>query len=1071
MWLNRIFVVSLLLFFLTSGFIAGQEKVQEGLFPIQHFEPEHYMNASPQNMDMLQDNRGVMYFANGQGVLVYDGHNWRLKRVDNETAVISLGQHKSGRIYVGAVGAMGFLEPNINGELEYHDLTKKLHDSLQNFKDVKYIHVIDDRVFFQTNQYLFEWNGEQFTHWRSAYGFHTSFVVNGFLLVNVPSKGLFWLRQGELVNVKGDRFPDKTTIFSFQEHPVKGYYLVAAGYGGVYKAGLKHSDNDLFIAIESHGVINQQLKDVFVYNLNCISDSRFTIGTWSNGMYIINDNDLVYQLPAANRLNNKTIYTQFVDQNKNLWVAHSDGLTHIDIQPQITYFDENMGIEGTIEDILRYENSVYLAGEHGLFSMFADERDAVKAKRQSFKLIKEFRGGALDLVTDSSDLWIAENTSVLKGDMKTGLTPVMTNCYPWALFQTQHYPNKIFVGLDNGISVLSKSANGQVAEKKLTGIKASVYNFCADGNGHVWAGSLQNGIFKLQPDENKGQTWDVEQFDTTQDLPPNSPAYVAYFDGDILIGTDKGLYTFNEKNKKFEPAIDYPDYLNHKKLLIHNLKTDQERLWATTFKNYTDLQIGYVKKTDSGYSWIDTPFKPISRGTIHAIYPDQKGVVWLGGTEGVYRYNENIKNDYNLPYQAIIRRVVANKDSVIFAGNYVDQDGKILLKQTNEWAPEISYDHNSLEFHFSAMNTEVASPQKYSFQLDGFDKRWSEWSTESTRYYTNLVEGDYVFKVKAQNIYGQESKVAIYRFSVAPPWYRTLFAYFTYLILLVVSVYLIVNFYTRYLRRVIRQKTREVVKQKKLVEEKNEAITDSIRYAQHIQKAMLPSVHLLEDTLEDYFILFKPRDIVSGDFYWFRNIGDYTVIVAADCTGHGVPGAFVSMLGMAFLNEITSTLNDISASDVLNKLRDQVIKSLRQEEKESMSREGMDLALYVIDKQNMKIEFAGANNPLVIVRNGEVIHIKGDRMPIGHYPRMRDFQRQVFEIQNGDMLYTFSDGYQDQFGGEKLTKFKIKRLKELFAEISNKPIAEQKQILDYTITSWMGDEPQLDDILVMGIRI
>jgi serine phosphatase RsbU (regulator of sigma subunit) len=248
-------------------------------------------------------------------------------------------------------------------------------------------------------------------------------------------------------------------------------------------------------------------------------------------------------------------------------------------------------------------------------------------------------------------------------------------------------------------------------------------------------------------------------------------------------------------------------------------------------------------------------------------------------------------------------------------------------------------------------------------------------------------------------------------------------------------------------------------------------IMGSIRYAQRIQNAILPQKSTFEALLPSHFVLFKPRNIVSGDFYYIREIGDKIILAAVDCTGHGVPGAFMSFIGYLGLNVLTVIVRITTANDILRQLHQGIRQILRQ--KETNSKDGMDVALVVIDKTKKTLAFAGAKNPLVYIQNGVLHHIKGDIFGIGGEQREmeRNYTLHEVDISVPTTLYLFSDGYQDQFGGEANKKFMSKRFRELLFEIHSKPMQEQKEILDKTIQDWMskGREPQTDDILVMGV--
>jgi serine phosphatase RsbU (regulator of sigma subunit)/Tfp pilus assembly protein PilF len=263
----------------------------------------------------------------------------------------------------------------------------------------------------------------------------------------------------------------------------------------------------------------------------------------------------------------------------------------------------------------------------------------------------------------------------------------------------------------------------------------------------------------------------------------------------------------------------------------------------------------------------------------------------------------------------------------------------------------------------------------------------------------------------------------------------------------------------------------EIKHQRDQIFQQKQEITDSIHYASRIQNALLPPEKLL-GKLSDHFILYKPRDIVSGDYYWMTQKDGKTVILAADCTGHGVPGAFMSMLGISFMNEIVNKSDMTQPNEILNKLRDNVVNSLHQTGEEGEAQDGMDLALCVINNDKSKLQYSGAYNPLFLIRDDELIEYKPDKMPIGIYKEKQDsFTNHEIDIREEDALYMFSDGYVDQFGGPGAKKFMAKRFKELLLSIYKKPMTEQKNILDTTLEEWKGGIDQIDDILVMGIRI
>jgi serine phosphatase RsbU (regulator of sigma subunit) len=297
----------------------------------------------------------------------------------------------------------------------------------------------------------------------------------------------------------------------------------------------------------------------------------------------------------------------------------------------------------------------------------------------------------------------------------------------------------------------------------------------------------------------------------------------------------------------------------------------------------------------------------------------------------------------------------------------------------------------------------------------------------------------------------------------------------------------------RDLEKKVNERTREVVEQKEEIEtqkeeieaqldlatlqrdtigNQNELILDSIHYAKRIQSAILPPVQLLKEHLSDHFILFKPRDIVSGDYYWAREKDQKLLIAVADCTGHGVPGGFLSMLGISSMNEIVNRSSELNPGKILEQLREVVIASMHQTGSRDEAQDGIEIALCVIDLKLKSMEYAGANRPLYLVRDGEVQHKRPDRMPIGIYEQdPLPFKKHTIKLKKGDSIYLFSDGYVDQLGGPLRKTFRAINFRKLLLEVQDQPMEKQKAILVENMALWQGEVEQIDDVLVMGIRI
>ncbi|MGP8322605.1 MAG: GAF domain-containing SpoIIE family protein phosphatase [Methanosarcinaceae archaeon] len=266
----------------------------------------------------------------------------------------------------------------------------------------------------------------------------------------------------------------------------------------------------------------------------------------------------------------------------------------------------------------------------------------------------------------------------------------------------------------------------------------------------------------------------------------------------------------------------------------------------------------------------------------------------------------------------------------------------------------------------------------------------------------------------------------------------------------------------------------KIRKQHLLVLQQKQAITDSIKYARRIQKAVLPSPPYLDNILSDYFTIFKPKDIISGDFYWVREIDGYRVVIVADCTGHGVPGALMSMLGVTLLNEQFRTYGIRQPGVILGHLRNKVKEILVQEGSVNDQKDGMDMAIAIIDQEKKELQFAGANRPLFLFRKNddyELFVIKGDKQPIGVHWEENEFTNHLIKLQEHDSLYIFSDGFVDQYGGKKRKKFKTRNFKNLLLSVQAESMENQKKLIEDTFEEWRGNNEQIDDVCVFGVSV
>jgi serine phosphatase RsbU (regulator of sigma subunit) len=382
---------------------------------------------------------------------------------------------------------------------------------------------------------------------------------------------------------------------------------------------------------------------------------------------------------------------------------------------------------------------------------------------------------------------------------------------------------------------------------------------------------------------------------------------------------------------------------------------------------------------------------------------------------------------------------------------------------------------------------------EYAYKLDGLGEGWSNWSREHNITFNNLSEGNYVLHIKARNIYGAESDEAVYHFTIFPPWYRTWWAYVLYFILAVIIIFITIRIAVYRLKqnnirleKTVQERTVEIANKNNELQEQNhqishqkQEITDSINYARRIQEAILPVKKEIKRVFPDSFVLFKPKDIVSGDFYWFANQDQLSIFICADCTGHGVPGAFMSMICTDRLNHTVLEKKIKTPSAMLMEVNQGIKRSLKQEDESDLkTKDGMDAAVCSFNHQTNELIYAGANRPLWLLRKGELLEYKPTKMAVGGFtPEEQVFDETIIKIEKGDIVYLSTDGYADQFGGPKGKKLMVKSFKELMIKNSSLSFDEQHDKLDRFIEDWRHTKTedsdfieQVDDMCVMGIR-
>lgn len=1069
------------------------EKREHGNLLIRWFKDQEY-RGSEQNWAIVQDARGLIYVGNNEGgVLEYDGERWRRILVPENRIVRSLAVGTTGVVYVGLVGDFGCLVPDHRGVLQYTSLRKKIEEPIDNFSDVYKTYSLGNTLYFCTSNYIFSYDeGERRVR------VHTIPPMHVFLSFNLGDQLGVTSFSDTLLCFAGKQFEKQTLAFPYEVKERQIYGMLPLGGDTVLMAMntcrfyylLRNTGEVKEVAPNWGGAAlrSLQAEEAIPYALKRCPNGNIGVG------FIFSEDVAYVELSPSGKvelvsgissgLSDPYAMDLLHSTDGSLWLSQNNGITKIEQQSAVRKFDESNGINGAVLDIQRFDGELYVGTMSGVQKLV--ERDGL----WKFESISGINQPVWDLLpyynpqTGGRTL-VALGMYALYSIRNDRVTQFATSDKDvqfggFVLCDTKVDARTLYVGTPTGIVNLYLENSGIWTKRPFfpKDISDEVRSLVLDFKNTLWAGTLTNGVYVVRNVDSDHP--ELRHIDEHCGLPTMVNNEVFFLNEDVYVGTEKGLmhYDWAKDTLTRVDADAKPQYLSRIAGLRNRVVL--QRYNAEAEEYYISMGLVDGRGQISGD---DTkPFARFPKQWCDKIYWDDDNSLWFAYASRLFNYDFSVKRDYEKPFRVFVRKVHAVRaDTVLFGGtHFVLQDSvyRILADQTENPELRLPYRENSLNFEVGVDFFEGEGVE-YSYRLRNSGDDWTKWERKADIRYMNIAPGNYEFQVRARNIYQVESNVATFKFVVNPPFYRTIWAYIIYVLLLVALVYGIIRWNMRRvmaekrrLEQLVDERTAEVVAQKEHIEEQNKEIINSINYASKIQRAVLPTPEMVKELFPDSFLLFLPRDVVSGDFYWMREVGGKKICVIADCTGHGVPGGFMSMLGATFLDQVVNSLPELHTDEILNRLRAAVIKKLRQTDQIGSNKDGMDLAIYILDEQRKTVEYSGANNPLIIIRNGEVLQYKADKMPIAIYLKGDlPFTRTEIELQPGDVLYTFSDGYEDQFGGPQNRKFMIKRLKELLAEIAPQDMDVQREILDRTLIDWQGSYSRTDDVIVFGLRI
>lgn len=1113
----------LFLFLFQISFLFSQKEELQ----FEHLSMKDGLSMNPV-MDIIQDSKGFLWFGTQDGLNKYDGYSFKVfKTSDTTTTTISdnfitaLCLDKNKRVWVGTLNGLNLYNPS-NGTF------KRFVPTNINFISNKIYCLYNDPsglIWIGTEKgiSLFDTDKLEFISVKDKFPYMSVLEQKTVLRVFKDKSGVYWFgttsglvkydpSKNSLNNYfssaeNNQSLSNNIVLSIFQDSKENLWFGTLDGLNKYDKHNntfshqyFKKTENELTSTKKNNAVNGVNIYSI-VNNyggntIRCIledtegwlwigTDMELIIYQPNSGKYINYKKDLIN--PTG--INDHFIRSMYLDHSLNIWVGTlGNGLNKVNLkQKKFIHFQKKVNNSNSLSE--NYVRSI------------CEDSDG--------KLWIGTLVGGLNEFDPKTMQFLHYKKDELLSDKSINDNNVWAVCY-------DKFINGVWLGTNNGLDFLdlkTKIFTHYVhTEKDPTSISDNtIRNVFIDSKGNVWCGTenglnkfnretkqfkyynkfnsniSNNTVWKISEDK-EGKLWlatndglncfdpETEKFEIFRQITGNinslsqNGVRTIHIEqnGTIWIGTQNGLNKLDPKTLKFT-RYDESDGLPNP--FIYSITEDQNgHLWISTNKGVSEFD---KKESFKNYDIYDG-LQDYEFNT-NAAFRTHSGDIYLGGPNGFNKFNPtNLKTNNFIPPVEITSIKVMDKS--LSNLNDVSEIKNISL----------NYNENIIYIEFAALDFTNPSRNRYIYKMEGFNEDWVDAGNTRFITYTNLDPGEYTFMIKGSNsdgIWNEEAKTI--NIVIFPPFWQTWWFYTLCFIFIILSILVYIHQRTRnliktkfILEETVKQRTEEVELQKNELSQKNKDITDSINYAKRIQNSMIPDEKLFVESFSDAFVIYQPRDIVSGDFFWIASVHtsddrnlNLKIVCAVDCTGHGVPGAFMSLIASELLNQTVKNKDVNSPADVLKFLNQRLPMALNKNSAEKIY-DGMDISCCAIDLNNNKLYFSGANRPLWgVKKDGKFFELASTKASVGGYTSLeQEFDNHSFTFETGDRVYLFSDGYADQFGGEKNKKIGTKRFRELIQSTTEGTMNDQKSELLNFLNKWKGNYEQVDDIMIIGIQ-
>jgi signal transduction histidine kinase/CheY-like chemotaxis protein/uncharacterized protein YigA (DUF484 family) len=788
--------------------LAGQSQTdtKKGLPFITNYRYQDF-NADGVNWWAAEDDKGVMYFANSTGILVFDGQHWELVKPTGRAETRSLTKGKDGKIYVGTSGDLGYVTAGKNGKPEFISLKNKLPEQYRVFKEVWETVSVNGNIYFRTNNKLFIWDYTSFKVIESKEGFHVGAVVNNQYYCRIWNRGLCVLKNDSFYVVpNGEKFKQER-IYATLAYD-KDRILI-----GTRTQGLFLYDGKDFTPFKTEA--DPYITNTSLYGGLVLSNGLFAINTFNDGMVIIDkQGKLVQRIDKSVGLQDNSVDQVFEDSHGILWMPLFNGIAKFDLRSSLTYFNESFGLPAkTVFSVGNDKDNIYAGTNNGIY--------VLNQSLNHFEKVDGTSGQVGNFIQNGKDLLVAGAEKGLLKISGAKVVPVIAGVnydfHVGGLMRSKVDTNVIYCGLRTGVAIVryNPATDTYAVESIGEGMNTSFGSFSETKGGGLWILGDTTGELKLVTPAKKDGKLSltdaaIEVFNYKQGL-PLKPVFISDFGDTTYFASQKdSVFFFDEKQKRF--VFDNTAFF--KSFIVEDADgtaASPKDAWGRIWANFGSGVFVKMPTSDGSIKIVNAPFRELGKdypvwGITPTVDKNGKSVVWFAGREGIIRYDGDLTEASGGAFNTVLRGITLNEDSVYYSGFAAPTEKS-----------EFSHQWNSIRFNFAAPFFKKENETVFSTYLQGHDKNWSDWNKQSSREFGNLQAGNYTFHVKAKNIYLAESPEITYSFTILPPWYRSWWAYLLYALIAVGVIYLIVRSRTkklqekhRELEKVVTERTHEL---------------------------------------------------------------------------------------------------------------------------------------------------------------------------------------------------------------------------------------------------------------------